>query len=107
MRNTLETRVGLFFALALVVGAILFETIAASTCSAAVASSGAVQQRHGTPGRRRVKIAGKQVGRVTSIGFADAKVLVGMRISDNTAMIRDDARHHQVQRTDGTELRLD
>ncbi len=93
MKNTLETRVGLFFALALVIGAVLLETV-----------GGLDLLRRGRIVRARfnnvmelqegdaVKMAGKQVGRVGSIKFADDKVLVEMRITERTAVIRDDSR---------------
>ena len=93
MRNTLETRVGLFFALALVVGAILLETIGGLDFfhrgrTVKARFNNVMELQVGDA----VKMAGKQIGRVTAIEFADAKVLVVMRISDAAASIRDDSR---------------
>lgn len=93
MRNTLETRVGLFFALALVVGAILFETVGGLSFfqqgkTVKARFNNVLELQAGDA----VKIAGKQVGRVTAIEFADTKVLLTMRITDRNVVIRDDSR---------------
>jgi phospholipid/cholesterol/gamma-HCH transport system substrate-binding protein len=93
MKSTLETRVGLFFALALVVGAILLETIGGLDF---FRRGRTVQARFNNVMELQVgdavKMAGKQIGRVTDVQLADPKVLVVMRISDDTATIRDDSR---------------
>jgi len=93
MKNTLETRVGLFFAFALVVGAILLETVGGLDF---LHHGRVVQARFNNVMELQVgdavKMAGKPIGRVSEIKFADAKVMVVMRITDNAATIRDDSR---------------
>jgi len=93
MRNTLEARVGLFFALALVVGAVLLETIGSldmlrSGRTVKARFNNVLELQKGDA----VKMAGKQIGRVAAVEFADTKVLVEMRITDRKAVIRDDSR---------------
>lgn len=83
MRNSLETRLGMFFALAMVAAFLVFE----------MASGGkyfkggyvihglfedAQELKQGDP----VKKAGVQIGQVEAIAFQDEQVLVSMRIDD-------------------------
>ena len=93
MKNTLETRLGIFFALAILASAIVLEMIG----SLQFLSGGLVIQAHfnnvmdlrvGDP----VKMAGKQIGRVEDIRFDKNKLLVMMKIVDHTAVIRTDSR---------------
>lgn len=93
MKNTLETRLGIFFALALVVGAILLEMVGGfdffKSGIVLNARFNTVQElKLGDP----VKMAGKQIGRVEKIEFADSKVLVAMKIIDPTAAVRTDSK---------------
>lgn len=92
MRNTLETRLGLFFALAFVAGLIVFEMV-----------GGLDVFKRGYPVRARfnnvqelkvgdpVRMAGVDVGRVEKIDFADTKVEVTMKVEDR-AKVRTDSR---------------
>lgn len=93
MKNTLETRLGIFFALAIVAAVIILEMI-----------GGMDFLRHGLRVNARfgniqelkmgdaVKMAGKPVGRVDAIEFADQQVVVHMKITDPTAVIRTDSK---------------
>lgn len=92
MRNTLETRLGLFFALAFVAGLVLLEL-----------AGGLDFFRQGVEIRARfnsvnelqvgapVKLAGVQIGDVRRIGIEDNKVSVAMRIRAG-AGVRTDSR---------------
>ena len=93
MRNTLETRLGIFFALAVIVGALILETIGSLDFfrrgrTVSTRFDNILELKVGDG----VKMAGKAIGRVTAIEFADAKVLVEMKITDPTAVIRTDSR---------------
>lgn len=93
MKNTLETRLGLFFALALVAAVVILETIGGLDFFKKgrlvnARFTNILELNIGDP----VKMAGKQIGRVDSIEFADDKVLVGMKITDPKARIRTDSR---------------
>ncbi len=96
MRNTLETRLGLFFALAFVAAAVVFEMVGGSSLfnrgSSLRARFDNVQElKVGDP----VKMAGVEIGRVEEIGFADNKVEVKFTVqprarvkTDSKASIR-------------------
>ncbi|MBM3881328.1 MAG: MCE family protein [Verrucomicrobia bacterium] len=92
MRNTLETRLGIFFAVALIAAAVILEMIGGLeflrgglTLQARFAN---VQElKVGDP----VKMAGKPIGRVQEIRFDRDRVLVVMRITDRTATVRTDS----------------
>ena len=83
MRNSLETRLGLFFALAFVAAIIIFEMV-----------GGLEVFRRGYPLRARfnnvqelkvgdpVRMAGVDIGRVEKIEFADTKVEVTMKVQE-------------------------
>lgn len=93
MKNTLETRLGLFFAVAVVAAVIIIEMVGGMELFKhglqVQARFGNVQElKAGDP----VKMAGKQIGRVDEIKFDDEKVLVVMKVTDSTARIRTDSR---------------
>jgi phospholipid/cholesterol/gamma-HCH transport system substrate-binding protein len=93
MKNTLETRLGIFFAVALVAGAIILEMVGGLDFLRGGLRLNArfknIQElKKGDP----VKLAGKPVGRVEAIEFADAKVLVRMKILEAKAVVRTDTR---------------
>ncbi len=93
MKNTLQTRLGIFFALAFVAAVVILETIGGLDAfkggkEIAARFHNVLELNEGDP----VKMAGKQIGRVESIEFADAKILVRMRITDARAPIRTDSR---------------
>lgn len=90
MKNTLETRLGLFFAMALIVAFILLEIL-----------GGRDFFRPGTQVRAQfaniqelkagdqVKMAGVQIGRVEQIDLADGKVEVVMKLNKNAQVHTD------------------
>lgn len=93
MKNTLETRLGLFFALALVAAVVILETIGGLDFFKRgklvnARFSNVMELNEGDP----VKMAGKQIGRVDSIEFAEDKVVVAMKITDPKARVRTDSR---------------
>ncbi len=93
MKNTLETRLGIFFALALVAAIIIIEMI-----------GGLEFLKHGTYIHARfnnvlelkqgdpVKMAGVQIGRVERIGIAGDRVEVFMKINRSDAAIHTDSK---------------
>ncbi len=92
MRNTLETRLGIFFALAFVAAIIIFEMVGGLD----VFKSGhrfrarfaSVQElKVGDP----VRMAGVDVGRVEKIDFAETKVEVTMKVQER-AKVRTDSK---------------
>jgi phospholipid/cholesterol/gamma-HCH transport system substrate-binding protein len=92
MRNTLETRLGLFFALAFVAAVILFEMIGGLDLFAGgyrlhARFSNVQELKAGDP----VRMAGVEIGRVEQISFADNKVDVAMRVREK-ANIRTDSK---------------
>lgn len=83
MKNTLETKLGLFFALAMIAAFILFEMVGASSLFKPTYElngrfTNIQELKEGDP----VKMAGVEVGRVGKIGFEDDKVKVTMEIKD-------------------------
>lgn len=93
MKNTLETRLGLFFAFALLAAVIILEMVGGLDLFRGGLSLKArflnVQElKLGDP----VKIAGKQVGRVDGMEFAEDRLLVTMKITDPKATVRTDSR---------------
>ncbi len=93
MKNTLQTRLGIFFALAFVAAVVILETIGGLEFLKrgkviAARFTNVLELNVGDP----VKMAGKQIGRVDSIEFADDKVRVTMKITDPRARIRTDSR---------------
>jgi phospholipid/cholesterol/gamma-HCH transport system substrate-binding protein len=93
MKHSLEARLGLFFVAALLVGAFLLETVGGLDFfrrgrTVFARFNNILELKVGDP----VKMAGKAIGRVTEIEFADAKVRIGMKIIDEAAAIRTDSR---------------
>lgn len=81
MKNTLETRLGIFFALTLFVGALVLEMIGSPDFFKpgypVKARFGSIQElKVGDP----VKMAGVEIGRVRSIELADGKVEVELKL---------------------------
>jgi phospholipid/cholesterol/gamma-HCH transport system substrate-binding protein len=92
MKNTLETRLGLFFALAVLAAFLLFEIIGATD----LFRSGYVVKTyfnnvHDLKKGDPVKMAGVQIGRVSDIGFDNNRVLVNLRI-DGRHTLKTDSR---------------
>src|ERR1041385_8433971 len=91
MRNTLETRLGLFFALAFVAAIIVFEMIGGLGFFRGYelhARFNNVQElKKGDP----VRMAGVDVGRVEDIRLTDNKVDVTMKVED-PAKVRTDSK---------------
>lgn len=92
MKNTLETRLGIFFALALVAGVVILELAGTrdffSKGMPIRAQFDTVQElREGDP----VKMAGVEVGRIQKIQLADKKVEVVFKI-DKRAPIKTDSK---------------
>ena len=92
MKNTLETRLGIFFALALVTAFILFEMVGGANWfkkSVPIRTRFAFIQelKVGDP----VKMAGVQIGRVEGISLVDQKVEVAMQI-DPAAEVKTDSK---------------
>lgn len=90
MKNTLETKLGLFFALAMIAAFILFEMVGASsffkqTYELNGRFANIQELKAGDP----VKMAGVEVGRVDKIGFDDDKVKVTMKIDKGVGVKTD------------------
>ena len=82
MKNTLETRLGIFFALALVTAFIILEMVGGAdffkkTIPIRARFSNIQELKVGDP----VKMAGVQIGRVDRIALADQKVEVWMKLN--------------------------
>ena len=92
MRNTLETRLGLFFAVTFVAAVVIFEMVGGLDIfkkgyDLRARFANVQELKEGDP----VKMAGVEIGRVESIGFADGQVEVTMRVQDR-ATIRTDSK---------------
>lgn len=93
MKNTLETRLGIFFALALIAAFIIMEMVGGTGYfrdgKRVRAQFNTVQDlKVGDP----VKMAGKQIGAVESIDFVENKVEVTMKIVDPKAVVKTDSK---------------
>jgi phospholipid/cholesterol/gamma-HCH transport system substrate-binding protein len=93
MKNTLETRLGIFFAVTLVAIAVVLEMAGSFDTfrrgiEIQARFNDVLELRAADP----VKMAGKQIGTVSSIEFSDNKVLVRMKITDSSAVIRTDSK---------------
>ena len=93
MKNTLETRLGIFFALALIVAFIIMEMIGGfdlfKTGIRVHARFDTVQElKEGDP----VKMAGVEIGKVDSIEFVGEKVEVIMKITNPKAKVKTDSK---------------
>jgi phospholipid/cholesterol/gamma-HCH transport system substrate-binding protein len=92
MRNTLETRLGLFFALAFIAGVIIFEIIGGLDLfrpgyPLRAQFENVQELKEGDP----VRMAGVEIGRVQNIGFASNKVEVTLRVQEK-ARVRTDSK---------------
>jgi phospholipid/cholesterol/gamma-HCH transport system substrate-binding protein len=93
MKSTLETRLGVFFALALIALFILMEVagglnVLKETIPVGARFTNIKDLKEGDP----VKMAGVQIGAVESIGFADNQVLVTMKIhADDAPAVKTDS----------------
>jgi phospholipid/cholesterol/gamma-HCH transport system substrate-binding protein len=92
MRNTLETRLGIFFAVALIAAIILVEMIGGFNffrpgMRVHAHFDRVLELREGDP----VKLAGVDVGRVESLGFADNQVRVTIKLDRREDMIKTDS----------------
>lgn len=92
MKNTLETKLGIFFALALITAAVLVEWVGGTDLFRRGLELQArfrnVQElKPGDP----VKMAGKEVGRVRDIQFDEDRLVVRLKITDRNARIRTDS----------------
>ena len=93
MRNTLETRLGIFFALTLVVAVIILEMVGVADFFkpgyTIYADFKTVQElKKGD----LVKMAGVDVGRIDSISLANEKVRVAMKVKNRNAEIKTDSK---------------
>jgi phospholipid/cholesterol/gamma-HCH transport system substrate-binding protein len=91
MRNTLETRLGLFFAVALVAGLLVLEMVGSfdflrSGVSVSAHFRNVQDLNTGDP----VKMGGKMIGRVGAITLTDQQVEVVMKLTD-AASVRTDS----------------
>lgn len=92
MKNTLETRLGIFFALALVVAAIVLQLIGAADIFKKGYPINAVFNNVQELKRGDlIKMAGVEIGRVTDIRLENAKASVSMKINDGV-VIKTDSR---------------
>ena len=92
MKNTLETRLGLFFALALIALIFIIEMVGGLEFfkrgyTIHTRFSNALELKVGDP----VKMAGVQIGRVEMIEFDDNKVVVTMKINRRAAQVKTDS----------------
>lgn len=93
MKNTLETRLGLFFALALLAGIIIIEMVGGLEYfrlgrHIRARFNNVMELKIGDP----VKMAGVQVGKVDNITFSDDRVEVFMKINRKDATIKTDSK---------------
>src|SRR6185436_8388805 len=93
MRNTLETRLGIFFAFTLIVAVIILEMVGVADFFKpgykVYADFKSVQElKKGD----LVKMAGVEIGRVDSINLANEKVRVTMKIKKSDAGLRTDSK---------------
>ncbi|HOX01779.1 MAG TPA: MlaD family protein [Candidatus Paceibacterota bacterium] len=92
MKNTLETRLGVFFTLALIVLVILIEMAGGlDIFRRGYRLHALFDSVHELKVGDLVKMAGKPVGKVSEIDWADQKVRVTMKITDRQAAIRTDS----------------
>ena len=90
MKNTLETRLGIFFALALIAGVLLLELIGAKDLfrggyPVRAHFENISELKEGDP----VKMAGVEIGHVEKIQLADEKVEVVLNVRDNAEVKTD------------------
>lgn len=93
MKNTLETRLGIFFALALLAGIIIIEMVGGLEYfrpgrNIRARFNSVMELKVGDP----VKMAGVQVGKVDNITFSEGRVEVFMKINRKDATIKTDSK---------------
>jgi phospholipid/cholesterol/gamma-HCH transport system substrate-binding protein len=93
MKNTLETRLGLFFALVLIAAVLVVEMIGGldffkGGYRLRARFSSIQDLKEGDP----IKMGGKKIGRVEAIDFADDKLEVTMKITDRKANVKNDSK---------------
>lgn len=92
MKNTLETRLGIFFALALIVAVIILEMIgAADFFRGGYHITASFRTAQELKKGDRVKMAGVEIGRVENVELENGRAKVGMKIQAKYA-IKTDAR---------------
>lgn len=93
MKNTLETRLGLFFALAIIAVFIILEMVGGADFlkkgrSVKAQFSNVQDLKAGDP----VKMAGVAIGKVEKVGFAQGRVEVTMKITEPDAAVKTDSK---------------
>lgn len=93
MKNTLETRLGLFFALALIAAFIILEMLGGTAFFKSGYKLNALfnnvqELKVGDP----VKMAGVEIGRVESVGLTNNQVRVTFRVFSKDTLVRTDSR---------------
>lgn len=93
MKNTLQTRLGIFFALAIVAAVVLLELAGGLEYfkrgyQISALFSTVQELKEDDP----VKLAGKQIGRVEEIAWANGRIRVTMKIDDPAAPIKTDTK---------------
>jgi phospholipid/cholesterol/gamma-HCH transport system substrate-binding protein len=93
MRNTLETKLGIFFALALIVGVIVLEMVGvADFFKPGYRVHADFKTAQELKKGDLVKMAGVEIGRVDSISLTNEKVRVTMKIKKKDAEIKTDSK---------------
>jgi phospholipid/cholesterol/gamma-HCH transport system substrate-binding protein len=94
MKNTLETRLGLFFALALIISVIILELIGAMDfLKGGITVSGSFRNAQELKKGDMIKLAGVEIGRVENIFLEGGRARVVMKIlSKYTDSVKTDAR---------------
>ncbi len=93
MKNSLETRLGWFFALAMVAAAIILEMLGGfDFFKGGLIVKARFKSVQELKVGDAVKMAGVRIGRVERVEFADDKVLVTMKITDKKAALKTDSR---------------
>ncbi len=93
MKNTLETRLGLFFALALIAAFIILEMLGGTSFFKGGYKLNALfnniqELKVGDP----VKMAGVEIGRVESVGLTNSQVRVTFRVFSKNTAVRTDSK---------------
>src|SRR5262245_11557959 len=82
MKNTLETRLGIFFAVAIIAAVVIVEVIGGTEFfKGGYRVHGYFNNIQDLKEGDPVKMAGFPIGRVNSVGLADGKVKVSMKIN--------------------------
>lgn len=93
MKNTLETRLGVFFALAIIAGCVIMEMVGGADFfkkgrQVKALFNNVQDLKQGDP----VKMAGVSIGKVEKIGFAQGRVEVTLKITDPAAAVKTDSK---------------